>query len=128
MTKRSEEEIEKIKKKRIQEQQTVDEMIKIYCHGVHKSQKGHICDDCQELLEYSQARSANCPFMETKTFCSNCKVHCYKPEMREKIKVVMRYSGPRMLFHHPVMTIRHLVLRLQNKHLEKKNNKKRIDD
>ena len=22
------------------------------------------------------------------TFCSNCKVHCYKPEMREKIREV----------------------------------------
>lgn len=32
--------------------------------------------------------------METKTFCSNCKVHCYKPEMREKIRDVMRFPAP----------------------------------
>ena len=37
--------------------------------------------------------------METKTFCSNCKVHCYKPEMRKKIRAVMRFSGPRMIFY-----------------------------
>jgi hypothetical protein len=47
--------------------------------------------------------------METKTFCSNCKVHCYKPEMREKIKEIMRFSGPRMIFYHPIMAIRHLI-------------------
>lgn len=46
--------------------------------------------------------------METKTFCSNCKVHCYRPEMREKIRVVMRYSGPRMLFCHPILALRHV--------------------
>jgi hypothetical protein len=47
--------------------------------------------------------------METKTFCSNCKVHCYKPEMREKIREIMRFSGPRMIFYHPIMAIRHLI-------------------
>lgn len=47
--------------------------------------------------------------MEVKTFCSNCPVHCYRPEMRERIRQVMRDSGPRMLFHHPAAAIRHLV-------------------
>ena len=46
--------------------------------------------------------------MENKTFCSNCKVHCYSPEMREEIKKVMRFSGPRMIAYHPVMAIRHV--------------------
>ena len=54
-------------------------------------------------------RSDKCPFMETKTFCSNCKVHCYKPVMWEKIREVMRFSGPRMLFSHPVMAVSHVI-------------------
>ena len=28
--------------------------------------------------------------------------------MRERIRQVMRWSGPRMLFHHPVLAVRHL--------------------
>lgn len=61
------------------------------------------------------------PFMETKTFCSNCKVHCYKPEMREKIREVMRYSGPRMIFHHPAAAIRHVILtKKEKKQIESK--------
>ena len=36
--------------------------------------------------DYAWARSDHCPFMEAKTFCSNCKVHCYRPEMREQIR------------------------------------------
>lgn len=31
------------------------------------------------------------PFMETKTFCSQCKVHCYKKDKREQIRKVMRF-------------------------------------
>jgi hypothetical protein len=83
-------------------------MIGLYCkknHGKH----GGLCPKCAALNEYAQLRSDKCPFMETKTFCSNCKVHCYKPEMREKIKEVMRFSGPRMIFYHPIMDIRHLI-------------------
>ena len=50
----------------------------------------------------------HCPHIATKTFCSVCQTHCYKPEMRERIRQVMRWSGPRMLFHHPVLAVRHL--------------------
>lgn len=47
--------------------------------------------------------------MENKTFCSNCKVHCYTPIMQEKIREVMRFSGPRMIFYHPIMALNHVI-------------------
>ena len=100
---------DKIVKKRQRETAVVNLMITLYCHGNHRT-KGHkLCPECSSLMHYANARIANCPHMETKTFCSNCKTHCYKPAMREKIRNVMRYSGPRMLFHHPVMAIRHVI-------------------
>jgi hypothetical protein len=97
-----------VQSKREREKRTVSLMISLYCkkkHGKH----GGLCPECAALNEYAQMRSDKCPFMETKTFCSNCKVHCYKPEMREKIREIMRFSGPRMIFYHPVMAIRHLI-------------------
>jgi len=36
-------------------------------------------------------------------------VHCYKAEMRDKIQTVMRYAGPRMMKHHPILAIFHLI-------------------
>lgn len=98
-----------IRKKREEEKRVVAEMIGLYCHGMHGSRKGILCEECQDLKDYAWLRSDSCPFMEKKTFCSNCKVHCYKPEMRDKIKKVMRYSGPGMIFHHPWMAIRHVI-------------------
>ena len=59
--------------------------------------------------EYAKTRSDKFPFTETKTFCSNCKVHCYSPEMRKKIRAVMRFSGPPMLMCHPACVLRHLI-------------------
>ena len=98
-----------VQTKREREKQIVGEMISLYCHGNHGTKRTELCPDCEALLSYARLRSEKCPFMEQKTFCSNCKVHCYKPDMREKIRRVMRWSGPRMIFHHPVMAVRHVI-------------------
>lgn len=95
-----------IESKREKEKNIVKSMIKLYCKG-HKHVEDGLCDECKELMEYAHKRVDLCPFMETKTFCENCKVHCYNQEMRIKIKEVMRYSGPRMLLYHPIIAIRH---------------------
>lgn len=97
-----------VETKREREKAMVSQMIALYCRKQHGRRDG-LCPECAELDAYARQRSEKCPFMETKTFCSNCKVHCYKPEMREKIRAVMRFSGPRMIFHHPVAAVRHVV-------------------
>lgn len=97
-----------IQSKREREKAMVSQMITLYCKKNHRTKNG-LCSDCAELDKYARLRSDKCPFMETKTFCSNCKVHCYKQEMREKIRAVMRFAGPRMIFHHPVAAIRHVI-------------------
>lgn len=93
--------------KREREEELVSQMIALYCRKKHGG--NGLCPDCGELAEYARQRSDKCPFMETKTFCSNCTVHCYKPVMREKIRDVMRFSGPRMMFCHPVAAVRHMI-------------------
>lgn len=118
-----------IKDKRANEDYICTLMIQIYCKGAHKNKlamksEQNLCSECAELANYVHQRVANCPFMETKTFCSMCKVHCYKPEMREKIRTVMRYAGPRMLKYHPVMALHHVYLTIKQKKQLKKEEKK----
>ena len=83
--------------------------------GSHECQVGHggpgLCGECRELLEYSLARLEHCKFGNTKTKCHKCPVHCYRPDMREKIRTVMRFSGPRMLLYHPLEALRYLFSR-----------------
>lgn len=101
-------ELELLQQKRREELATVKVMIGIYCRAVHGSAKGELCPKCQELLFYAAKRVECCPRMAEKTFCSVCSTHCYAPAKREAIREVMRYSGPRMLWHAPWQALRHL--------------------
>lgn len=109
------------------DREAVKLMIELYCRGKHGSRKGELCEDCKRLWEYVEQRGEKCPFGDEKPFCSNCRIHCYKPDMREKIKAVMRYSGPRMLFYDPATAIRHLIETVKTKRARKKEQKNGCD-
>jgi hypothetical protein len=87
---------------------TVEAMVRLYCRREHASAGGVLCERCAALLEYARTRLAVCPFGEQKTTCRDCPIHCYRPAERADMKVVMRESGPRMLWRHPLLAIRHL--------------------
>ncbi|MFA5365171.1 MAG: nitrous oxide-stimulated promoter family protein [Candidatus Bathyarchaeia archaeon] len=91
----------------LREKKTVTAMIHLYCSKHHKT-GGELCPECQELQEYAMLRLSKCPFQEHKPTCGKCLVHCYKPDMKETVTKVMRYSGPRMLLHHPVLALHHV--------------------
>lgn len=92
----------------LREHKTIDLMIQIYCRGHHQS-SGEVCQSCQVLQEYAHLRLDKCPYQEKKTTCAHCPTHCYKRSMREQVKEMMRYAGPRMLFKHPGYAILHML-------------------
>ena len=94
--------------KREREKRVVAQMIQLYCSKQHHN-GATLCKECSCLLSYANERIDHCPFIKEKTFCSNCRVNCYRPDMREQIRQVMRFSGPRMLCCHPVMATRHVI-------------------
>jgi hypothetical protein len=95
------------------ERRTVEAMLDLYCHHQHGSNNG-LCAECEALRIYAGRRLEVCPFQEGKTTCAKCPVHCYQVAMRERIRTVMRYAGPRMLYRHPIMTLQHMVDGLRN--------------
>ena len=115
--------------KRADEARMVSQMIALWCRGHHASvQHGaegpavrlglrtvQLCPACAELHAYACARIKVCPHMGTKTFCSACPTHCYRPAMREQIRQVMRWAGPRMIIYRPVAAIKHAVVTVQGK-------------
>lgn len=96
----------KISRKLQHERRIVADMIALYCRKKHSTKE--LCDDCRTLAEYADCRTLACPKMAEKTFCSQCKSHCYRQDMRERIREVMRFAGPRIIFHHPIAALRHL--------------------
>lgn len=122
-------------KKRRDEKKIVSSMIAVYCRKKHAERsktsviseggkKIQLCEDCADLLDYAMKRAERCPMMESKTFCSQCRVHCYSPNMQGKIKNVMRTAGPYMLLKNPVAVVRHLI-ESRKQHKESRT-KKRI--
>ena len=97
------------------EARTVEAMIHRYCRDRHHTANG-LCAECAALLAYARRRLHHCPFQEHKTTCGKCPVHCYAPSMREQIRAVMRYAGPRMLLSHPLMALMHLIDGLRKPH------------
>jgi hypothetical protein len=90
------------------ESRTIATMIDLYCKGNHFS-SDELCSGCQELKEYAMLRLSRCPYQNQKPTCGQCPIHCYKPEYRQQIRQVMRFTGPRMIWKHPLVTMQHLL-------------------
>ena len=113
------------------EQRTIEVMIRMYCGAGHPSAlratddalddpRGDVsadpggdgdglCRDCAQLLDYSRRRIERCSFGDQKPTCARCTVHCFRSDMRTRVRAVMRYSGPRMTVRHPYLAVRHLL-------------------
>lgn len=130
--------------KKEREMAVVALMIELYCKKNHSGKAGAkcstskagakcstdredaLCPDCAGLLEYVKLRREKCPFKDDKPFCQNCKIHCYRAEMREKIRLVMRFSGPRMMLRHPIIALRHMAQSKRQKKKIKKEGKNNV--
>lgn len=88
----------------------MEKMVHLHCRSKHGSAGHSLCSDCAALLDYMQRRTDCCPRMADKMFCSGCPHPCYRPDMRTKVRAVMRYAAPRMLWHDPLLVIRHVAL------------------
>lgn len=91
---------------------TVRVMIEMYCRRHHRE---NLCSECRNLFEYAARRIGRCPFGVEKPVCSQCKVHCYKAGMRDRIKEVMKYAGPMMLYKHPILALKHMAKKTRHR-------------
>ncbi len=94
-----------------EERAVVEQMIRLYCR--RKEGNRSLCPRCRELLDYANGRLARCRYGSEKPTCKRCPIHCYRPEMMERIRAVMCWSGPRMILYHPVAAIKHLLRELR---------------
>ena len=88
------------------EWKTLKIMINMYCADNHSSDK--LCMECQQLQDYAFVRLQNCIFQENKPTCANCPRHCYRKSKKRQMREVMKYAGPKMVFKHPILAIKHL--------------------
>lgn len=93
-------------RRRRRELKTLRAMMRMYCRRHHGQP---LCMECSALARYAERRLERCVFGDAKPTCANCTVHCYKADMREKARAMMRWSGPRMLLRHPYLALMHVI-------------------
>ncbi len=57
-----------------------------------------LCQECSQLFNHGMAKLLLCPY-DPKPMCKKCETHCYAPGYREKMRNVMRFSGPYLIKH-----------------------------
>jgi hypothetical protein len=90
------------------ERKTIRLMIEMYCREVHGVDPAP-CPQCALLTDYASSRLDRCPFGGAKPVCSKCPIHCYRSGMRDSMRQVMRYAGPRLILRHPLLATLHLI-------------------
>ncbi|MCL2882497.1 MAG: nitrous oxide-stimulated promoter family protein [Coriobacteriia bacterium] len=65
--------------------------------GIYGTRIPRLCTACADYARYAEHRTELCR-QQPKPFCAVCKIKCYKPDMAEYSRKVMRYSGPRSIF------------------------------
>ena len=88
------------------EMKTIAVMIGMFCKA-HHVPDGGLCSECRALRDHAQHRISKCPHERNKPSCAKCEIHCFRSEMRERMRTVMRYAGPRMLLRHPILALLH---------------------
>lgn len=79
-------------------------MVRYYCKKRHGADG--LCAECNALLDYSLARLDACRYGDEKPSCKRCPTHCYRPDMRSRIRSVMKFVGPRMIYLMPLEALR----------------------
>lgn len=87
---------------------TIEKMTKLYCLQ-HHQQKVEQCRSCQDFINYAAKKLDRCVYGQNKPACKQCPIHCYKPAEKQLAQRIMRYAGPKMLFKHPILAIKHLI-------------------
>lgn len=87
----------------------IGKFVEVYCAGRHGAAERtpfalpeslgarKLCPECAELMEYAVARRVKCPLEAEKPSCKHCRIHCYAPAQREKVREIMAYSGRKLI-------------------------------
>jgi hypothetical protein len=103
------------------ENKTIKAMIDIYCKKNHHSTLGS-CGSCGKIYDYASYRIDRCPHKNSKPACTKCEIQCFSNKMKEEIKKIMRFSGPRMLIYHPILSLFHYIDKFRDGRLKKHKN------
>jgi len=120
---------ERLNPKKEKDLKILKSFVSIYCREKHKAQAKSdfsvkderlrrvmgnngdepLCSDCQKLLSHGMAKLLLCT-QDPKPMCKSCRIQCYAPGYRERIREVMKFSGLYLVKHGRLDLIMHYFL------------------
>lgn len=94
---------------------TLEAMAQIYCDAHHigmNKDAVNLCIECREAVIATLNRTQVCPNGHIHN-CQDCDIKCQRGDGQSRIKAIMAYSAPRMLWRHPLMTFTYLRKKFQ---------------
>jgi hypothetical protein len=109
--------LDRLNKKKARDLKVLSDFVGIYCREKHTGEDKDVfpvkedrlrqalgnkeldlCQDCTRLLNHGIAKLLLCT-QDPKPMCKKCKIRCYAPGYREKIRDVMKFSGLYLVKH-----------------------------
>ena len=94
---------------REREMKTIRAMIAIYCQDHHHVAAGSCAMRARRCSSMLRPDLANARGVTRNPCVPTARSIAIKPAMRDQVRQVMRYAGPKMLLRHPLLAVSHLL-------------------
>ena len=94
----------------------------VYCNKNHGTKDGKLCPKCTALLSIVLPKMSRCRYGITKPICDRCDQQCFGEAHNKAFMDIMSGSRKGMLVKHPVMTVRHKIMKMGVDYAKQKQN------
>ena len=109
------------------EKENIRKTFGVYCHNNHNTEGDKLCPKCTALLTTVFTKIGRCPYGITKPICEKCETPCFGENATNEFRSIMSSSQRKMLFSHPMMTIKHKLQGLGADYAKQERAKKSTD-
>ena len=114
--------VEEVKNNLPKERENIKKSFAVYCNAHHNTADGKLCPRCNALLLVVMTKMNRCPYGITKPVCDRCDRQCFGEANNKAFMEIMEGSRRGMLVRHPIMTVRHKIMKLGVDYAKKKQN------
>ena len=109
------------------EKENIRKTFGVYCHSNHNTEEDKLCPKCTALLTTVFTKIGRCPYGITKPICDKCETPCFGEKATNEFLTIMNSSQRKMLFSHPMMTIKHKLQSMGADYAKTQRDKKSTD-
>ena len=109
------------------EKENIRKTFGVYCRTNHNTEGDKLCSKCTALLSTVFTKISRCPYGINKPICDKCETPCFGEKATNEFITIMNSNQRKMLFSHPMMTIKHKMASIGMDYAKRERDKKQTD-